>query len=840
MSPSNTRTAGPWPAPKDLYLDRDAAVAVRTEARNQPSWDLDPRQLCLLELLLSGALAPLNGYLDAAAHTTALESAILPDGAPCPWPLALEVTEAFAAERRPGETIALRDPEGLLVALLEIDDVYRVEPEALAAHLFAGPPVLGAAPAAGADWARSERCWRLGGRVVGVEPVFHYDFAGLRLPPEELQQRIQRRGWRRVLGVLTRRPLGPGEHALVERRARELEASVLLLPEAGMAEAGDVRYYARMRALEAALPRFGEQAAEASIVPLPRPLGSPREIALRHLVARNHGATDLLLLDLAPGEDAGAGLEALDASLGLTPVAGGRPFHVPDRGIYCLAEECADSDEAAFPCGSDELLARLGAGERIPEWLGWPEIVTPLSRAWPPRASQGFTLFLTGLSGSGKSTIARALLGRLMEEGSRRVTLLDGDIVRKNLSSELGFSREHRDLNIRRIGFVAAEITKNGGVGDLRAHRAVREHAARGARGRGTGRRLRRDPRRHAPRGVRGTRPQGALRQGPGRRDPGVHGHQRPLRDAGASGGPPGHEHEHARRGRAADRPQAACARLPGGRPPMTERIVSFNVNGIRARPHQLEAVVARHAPRVIGLQETKVEDDAFPVEIAEQLDRRVHFHGQKTHYGVALLDAGTPTSVQCGFPWAPADAQRRFIASRTALADGTPLTVLNGYFPQGENRDHPEKFPNKRAFYADVLRYLEEGCDPSAPVALMGDMNVAPVDADIGIGEPNRRRWLREGKTCFLPEEREWLDALLAWGLTDSFRLRHPEVDDRFSWFDYRSRGFERDPKRGLRIDLLLVSAPLAERCVDAGIDYEIRAMERPSDHCPIWAEFE
>ncbi|MEE4382952.1 MAG: exodeoxyribonuclease III, partial [Pseudomonadales bacterium] len=150
------------------------------------------------------------------------------------------------------------------------------------------------------------------------------------------------------------------------------------------------------------------------------------------------------------------------------------------------------------------------------------------------------------------------------------------------------------------------------------------------------------------------------------------------------------------------------------------------------------------------------------------------------------------------------------------------------------------EKFPNKRRFYADVLRYLEECCSPEEPLVLLGDMNVAPVDLDIGIGEPNRKRWLREGKTSFLPEERAWLDALLAWGLVDTFRARHPEVEDRFSWFDYRSRGFERDPRRGLRIDLLLATRPLAERCRDAGVDYDVRAMERPSDHCPVWADFE
>ncbi|HSG90818.1 MAG TPA: exodeoxyribonuclease III [Pseudomonadales bacterium] len=269
-------------------------------------------------------------------------------------------------------------------------------------------------------------------------------------------------------------------------------------------------------------------------------------------------------------------------------------------------------------------------------------------------------------------------------------------------------------------------------------------------------------------------------------------------------------------------------------------RLVSFNVNGIRARPHQVAAVVERHAPLVIGLQETKVTDAEFPHDIPGGLAYAAATHGQKGHYGVALLHREAPESVQRGFPWRAADDQHRFIAGRYLLPDGTPLTLLNGYFPQGENRKHPQKFPNKRRFYADVLRYLEEFCAAGEQVVLMGDMNVAPTDADIGIGEDNRKRWLREGKSSFLPEEREWLQALESWGLVDSYRLHHPDVDDRFSWFDYRSRGFERDPRRGLRIDLMLVTAPLAERCLDAGIDYETRAMERPSDHCPIWVEID
>jgi len=268
-------------------------------------------------------------------------------------------------------------------------------------------------------------------------------------------------------------------------------------------------------------------------------------------------------------------------------------------------------------------------------------------------------------------------------------------------------------------------------------------------------------------------------------------------------------------------------------------KIVSFNVNSIRSRLHQLEALVARHQPEIIGLQETKVQDVDFPRAAVAALGYHPLFAGQKTHYGVALLSRQEPLAGQLGFPGDGDEAQKRFVAARYRLADGRELQVLNGYFPQGESRDHPVKFPAKEQFYADLLRYLEKHCDPTAPLALLGDFNVAPVDFDIGIGEENARRWLRSGKTSFLPEERAWFERLAAWGLHDSFRALHPQVDDRFSWFDYRSRGFESDPRRGLRIDHILVTAPLLARCTGAGIDYEIRAMEKPSDHCPVWVEF-
>ena len=269
-------------------------------------------------------------------------------------------------------------------------------------------------------------------------------------------------------------------------------------------------------------------------------------------------------------------------------------------------------------------------------------------------------------------------------------------------------------------------------------------------------------------------------------------------------------------------------------------KIVSFNTNGIRAREHQLGQLKASYDPDINGIQESKVQDADFPHDMIAALEYKACFHGQKTHYGVALLSKSEPLQVTKGFPSDEEDAQRRLIIGRYRSPKGAPFTVINGYFPQGESRDHEVKFPAKRKFYADLLGYLKAEHDPGEPLLVIGDMNVAPLDLDIGIGPDNAKRWLRTGKCSFLPEEREWLQALQDWGLHDSFRALEPEADDRFSWFDYRSRGFDREPKRGLRIDLLLATKPLMACCSDVGIAYDIRAMEKPSDHRPIWAEFD
>lgn len=268
-------------------------------------------------------------------------------------------------------------------------------------------------------------------------------------------------------------------------------------------------------------------------------------------------------------------------------------------------------------------------------------------------------------------------------------------------------------------------------------------------------------------------------------------------------------------------------------------KIVSFNVNGLRSRLHQLEALIEKHHPDIIGVQETKVADGDFPCQAIATLGYHVSYHGQKSHYGVALLSKEPALSVVKGLPSDDENSQRRLILGTYNDPAGEEVTVINGYFPQGESRNHPQKFPAKQKFYADLLQFLKTKHKPTQSLVVMGDLNVSYRDADVGIGLDNAKRWLRNGKCSFLPEERDWLRDLMAWGLEDTYRFVYPDSQDWFSWFDYRSRGFDREPKRGLRIDAVLATGSLLERCTGAGIDYTIRAMEKPSDHCPVWATF-
>jgi len=270
-------------------------------------------------------------------------------------------------------------------------------------------------------------------------------------------------------------------------------------------------------------------------------------------------------------------------------------------------------------------------------------------------------------------------------------------------------------------------------------------------------------------------------------------------------------------------------------------KIVSFNVNSVRMRIHQLQALTDAYAPDIIGLQETKVQDHEFPLADIEAMGYNAIYMGQKTHYGVALLYKKELelTASQLGWKDDSPEAQKRMIIGDFKTPAGDTVRVVNGYFPQGENRKHETKFPAKEKFYQDLMSYLNNDCATEQNLVVMGDFNISSQDIDIGIGEPNRKRWLRDGKTSFLPEEREWWSTLVNWGLIDTYRTVYPDEATIFSWFDYRSKGFDAEPKRGLAIDTLLATPCLNDKVVDSGVAYDIRVMEKPSDHAPVWTEF-
>ena len=535
---------------RKLKLEGAALGDARRRARDAKSWDLCPRQLCDLELLLNGAFSPLEGFMGAAEYKGVLDRMRLPSGVLWPIPVTLDVSEAFACGLRRGETIALRDAEGLLAALMEVGETWRAEKDEEARAVYG--TVDDAHPGVSYLLHRTHPVY-VSGRVFGLGAIGHYDHRALRHSPAALRERFRTLGWERVVAFQTRNPLHRAHVELTLEAARTCGASLLLHPVVGDSVAGDVDRYTRVRCYERVLKRFPERTTMLSLVNLAMRMAGPREALWHAIVRRNHGCTHLIVGrdHAAPGPDrrgrpfygpydAQALLAGHAEEIGIEMVPFREVVYVENKSCYLPVDRLSDGDRALTLSGA-ELRRRLSLGLEIPEWFTFPEVAAELRRTWPARHRQGFTVLFTGLSGAGKSTLANALAAMLRERGDRHVTLLDGDIVRKHLSSELGFSREDRERNLRRIGFVAAEVTRSGGDRDLRADRALRGQPPRASPDHRSGGGIRRDLRLDSPRDLRGARPQGALCQGAGGSDQGIHWRRRPLRGAGE----PRHRHRH-------------------------------------------------------------------------------------------------------------------------------------------------------------------------------------------------------------------------------------------------------------------------------------------------------
>ncbi len=458
---------------KDLYLPEAQLEEHKKAALDYPSWDLTQRQLCDIELLLNGAFSPLEGFLSQADYDRVVEEMRLADGTLWPMPITLDVTEAFAEQLKPGGHVALRDQEGVMIAILEVSDVWTPDKHREAELVFGADDL--AHPAVNFLHNHANPVY-VGGRLLGIQQPVHYDFKHLRDSPAELRARFEKLGWRKVVAFQTRNPMHRAHQELTFRAAKQVEANLLIQPVVGMTKPGDIDHFTRVRCYEHLLDEYPEQTTTLSLLPLAMRMGGPREAVWHALIRKNYGCTHFIVgRDHAgpgknsKGEDFYGAYDAQEMvveyqnELEIEMVPFRQVVYVSNKAQYVPRDECEEGDDILSISGT-EFRRRLQEGLEIPEWFSYPKVVAELRKTHPPRHQQGFTVFMTGLSGSGKSTIANALMVKLMEMGGRKVTLLDGDVVRKHLSSELGFSREHRDLNIMRIGFVASEITKNGGI----------------------------------------------------------------------------------------------------------------------------------------------------------------------------------------------------------------------------------------------------------------------------------------------------------------------------------------------------------------------------------------
>jgi sulfate adenylyltransferase len=472
-----------------LLASPDTAAELKGHSKEWPSWDLSARQLCDLELLMNGGFSPLRGFMNRKDYEGVCHDMRLADGTLWPIPITLDVTEEFAKKLTPGSSkIALRDPEGVMLAVLSVEDVWQPDRTAEAKAVFNSTST--AHP--GADYAiNKSNPWYVGGKVQGAHAPSHYDFRALRLDPVDLRAEFSRLGWTRVVAFQTRNPMHRAHVELTMRAAKQVEANLLIHPSVGMTKPGDVDYFIRTRCYQLLLAKYPHGTVKLSMLNLAMRLGGPREAIWHGLIRKNHGCTHFIVgRDHAgPGKDkdgkpfygpydAQELFKKHAAEMGVEMVPFQMMVYLENEDRYVPADEVPAGAKVLDISGT-ELRARLNEGRDIPAWFTYPEVVKELRRSYPPRDKQGVTIFFTGLSGSGKSTIANALITKFLEVGGRPVTLLDGDLVRKHLSSELGFSKEHRDINIRRIGYVASEITKNGGIAicaPIAPYEATRKH----------------------------------------------------------------------------------------------------------------------------------------------------------------------------------------------------------------------------------------------------------------------------------------------------------------------------------------------------------------------------
>ncbi|MCK5436516.1 MAG: bifunctional sulfate adenylyltransferase/adenylylsulfate kinase [Desulfobulbaceae bacterium] len=459
----------------NLFCPWDKAEDFKKESIEYPSLNLDSSRLFDLELLMNGGFSPLRGFMTRREYESVLKNNTLPNGLIWPIPIYLDVPEERARELETGEKIALRDTEGFMLGVMTVSDVWKPDKtkEALRIYGTESPDHPGVA-----RLFNSVKEWYVGGEITGTADPIHFDYKMLRMSPHETRNLFRKLGWRKIVAFEAHGPLHNAHKEMTLKAAMEHGANIFLNPIVGLTHPSDLDHYTRVRCYEAIIRNYPPDSVVLSLLPLAMRLAGPREALWHAIIRKNYGCSHFMVAEnhadphsfsdkklFYPCNAAQQYVADHEQATGVKMVEMKKMVYIPAKAQYLPLDECKAEESHTFQeLSAVELKRRLDADLDIPAWYSPPEVVEVLKKAYPPRSKRGFSIFLTGLSGSGKSTLAKVLMSRFMQIGERPVTLLDGDIVRKNLSSELGFSRHHRELNITRIGFVASEIAKNGGI----------------------------------------------------------------------------------------------------------------------------------------------------------------------------------------------------------------------------------------------------------------------------------------------------------------------------------------------------------------------------------------
>jgi len=457
----------------NLMVDEERAVVLKEIALDLSDITLNGRQLCDLELMATGVFSQLDGFMTRPDYESVLDRMRLQSDVLWPIPVCLGISDIQARALEAGQSVTLRDQEGFLLAIMHIEDIWPVDRKKEASLVYGTTDKNHQ----GVEYLfNKEGDHYIGGKIEVLSLPLHFDFKQLRMTPLEIRNIYRKLGWQRVVGFQTRNPIQRPQLEMTVAAMRQARANLLILPVTGMTKPGDFDHYTRVRCYRAVTRHYPPDSFLLNLLPLSMRLSGPKDALLHTIIAKNYGCTHFIIGrdHASPGIDAGGNTfyqsnaahrltQEYSREIGIAIVPFEEVVYLPFEDEYRSQDQVSEGTQY-ISFSSSDIRERIRTGRNIPEWATFPEVVAELKKAYPSPDKQGFTVFLTGFPGAGKSTIAKVLYSRFLEMGDRPVTLLDGDIVRQNLSSQLSFSKEHRDINVRRIGFVASEITKNRGV----------------------------------------------------------------------------------------------------------------------------------------------------------------------------------------------------------------------------------------------------------------------------------------------------------------------------------------------------------------------------------------